>query len=189
MIAFACGAADRTAPAGGTTTITARSADARDAPACAEVIAHLTTLGRAGARDVVHGEDDAAWLEGYLARQAERFTRECSGRPWSERYRACLAGASDDAALRTCDREDRLARGDDLGGASCEEVGLHFAQILATEPPPPPHRDDRPVPPERIARNAEAMAIVCENAGWTRTVKACMLRATNGDGLRDCQSR
>jgi hypothetical protein len=166
------------------------SADVAHADArleCAQISAHLTNLSRAGAYEL-RSEDERAWFEDFLAKQAARLAEECTARPWSTSYRRCLAGATD-STLRACDRADRVARGHDLGGASCDEVGAHFAAIVATEPPPPPHDDNRPVSPAQIARNAEAMSLVCDSAGWTRTVKACLLLATTGDELVACQSR
>ncbi|MCA9697117.1 MAG: hypothetical protein KC431_06310 [Myxococcales bacterium] len=54
-------------------------------------------------------------------------TTACESEGWSPDARRCLADAADEDAYIECARNERLRRGDDLGGPDCEAV------VAATE--------------------------------------------------------
>lgn len=47
---------------------------------------------------------------------------KCTDMPWSDDGRRCMVASTDMDSYATCSREERIRRGDDMGGPSCDEV-------------------------------------------------------------------
>jgi len=77
-----------------------------------------------------------------------------------------------------CERAERLARGDDLGGPGCDRVEAHrFAMMKGFGLAP---REDIEVKRERYRRYCRARS---------RAYKDCVLAATTFPNLGDCTKR
>jgi hypothetical protein len=147
-----------------------------DAPSCAEVVASVrkVVLESSGATSEEEREHVAESLEPTI----EQTRRECETMPWSSAYRRCAHAARGEHAMLACDREAAIERGEDVGGASCEQVAGHLTKVtidpIGTEPE---HREEL----------RKRFATYCQP--WSRAHKACVLAATNKDEITACGQR
>lgn len=103
-------------------------ASAQHAPTCREAVAQIRRL---------HADRGTA-----ADPEGPDLDERCASRPWSERFRRCVVGARTRLEHAECARSERIARGDDLDGPSCEVVVSHVAESLyATRDDAPPTSD------------------------------------------------
>ena len=134
-------------------------------PGCSDAAKHI-----AGLDSAERGSRDTA-LEG-------RVASNCTANAWSEATRRCVTRAASMDDIVECEREERIRRGDDLGGPECVEVVSHNLALHAR----------RSARPEAVLP-AERVALMKFCRARSRSYKECVLMAETLDAYAVCAQR